>query len=466
MYEKFCLTSLFLLLFLSACDFKDSNIDPTRETDASLKEILPSAIGQTARNLLSIGHRVTAIVVQHLEGVDAQPQSYSQYLIDERTLDTFWKNGLYAGAMKDCQLIIEKAEIESALHYSGIAHILLAMNFGLATSYWGDIPLQEALAGIDQLQPAYDKQESVYSSIQKLLDKGIVLLQKKDPASTPAEDDLIFGGDVGKWISVAWALKARYYLHVVKQQENAANLALQAIHSGAFSSIEKQADFHFGNSINEGNPFALFGIERPDQLVLGNHLLQLLQYTNDPRLSKYASETNTGFVVYQEDNLELYWAQLRSAIPLISFVELKFIESEALLHLRDIEQSEIVLQEAVRANFYQLGIDSSAATSFIKQQVHFENHPSTVDKLSLIIHQKYIALFSQGTNEVWVDYRRTGFPSLKVPANVNPSFNPSLIIPKRYLYPVSERNSNYDNLHMAKKRQEGHLMDVGMWVFE
>ncbi|MEZ4847707.1 MAG: hypothetical protein R3B93_03590 [Bacteroidia bacterium] len=54
--KKLIYISVFFIFgILPGCDFGDLNVDPTRLGDASLNEILPSAIVQSARNILSIG---------------------------------------------------------------------------------------------------------------------------------------------------------------------------------------------------------------------------------------------------------------------------------------------------------------------------------------------------------------------------------------------------------------------------
>ncbi|MEO0876391.1 MAG: SusD/RagB family nutrient-binding outer membrane lipoprotein, partial [Bacteroidota bacterium] len=82
-----------------------------------------------------------------------------------------------------------------------------------------------------------------------------------------------------------------------------------------------------------------------------------------------------------------------------------------------------------------------------------------------IIQQKYIALYVQAAHETWNDYRRTGYPELMVPVNANTSFNPSLVIPKRYLYPLNERTANHAAYQEAIDRQGGHFLDVDTWIF-
>jgi hypothetical protein len=55
---------------------------------------------------------------------------------------------------------------------------------------------------------------------------------------------------------------------------------------------------------------------------------------------------------------------------------------------------------------------------------------------------------------------------LTVPANANASFNPSLVIPQRVLYPITERTTNFNNYTIAIDRQGGHFMDVKPWAFK
>lgn len=121
-------------------------------------------------------------------------------------------------------------------------------------------------------------------------------------------------------------------------------------------------------------------------------------------------------------------------------------------------------QTAVLANFDQLNLFSSTNLTYINQHIHFNNCPTFEDKLVWLIQEKHIALFAKNPIEAWGGYRRTGYPILAVPPNANPRFNPNLIIPRRYLYPISERTANENNLNEAILRQGGHLLNVDFWV--
>lgn len=463
---------LFLVIFLgiwtlSSCKFTETNLDPTRDTDATLQEMLPAAIVQSVRNSGSIGARVTGIVIQHFKGIDAQPEGYNSYLIDSRTLNRLWETGIYAGALKDCQQIIEKAKESQQAHYQGIANILAAYNLGIATSYWGDIPWSQALQPRLYIQPAYDSQEEVYASMQHLLDEAITLLGQAPKENGPAEDDLIYGGDSEKWIACAWALKARYYLHLSKKDPLATDKVLQAYANGVFESIEDQARLFYGNTLNESNPLTLFSLERPNQIVLGDFLKDLLISTQDPRLNTYAALSEDVYRIYQEGNPDLYWGQLDAPVSLISLSEVKFILAETYLRENRIPESEQMLKEAVWSNFEELAIDQDPIIlNYFNSSISFKGLDSYEKKLEYIMTQKYISLFGQGINESWVDIRRTGYPQLRPPLQANSSFNPSLVIPQRYLYPISESSTNSTHMQEAISRQGGHLLDVKLWMFQ
>jgi len=457
---------LFILLLLPpACDFGDLNTDPTRNSEAGLSEMLPVAIAQTARNIASIGGRVVGTVVQHWTGTSAQPESYTGYLIDEQTLTTFWETGLYAGAMKDCALIIEQARDRDQPYYEGIAKVLMAHNLGLATSYWGDVPYSEALKGSESLKATYDTQESVYESIQQLLDEAIELFESAPVVGRPASDDLIFGGNAVLWRRTAYALKARYTMHLTRRNSNAAQQALELIDS-AFTSREEQPAFSFGTTNNESNPIPLFGKERPNQMEVSNYLVNLMVTKNDPRRFKYWVESNSQYLFYQFDNTNLVRAQQNSPLSLITYTEIMFLKAEAYLRTGDANKASQTYSFALIHSMEELGVTSDLYNPYLAANAGFSSFTEFEDRLKRIIIQKHIALYGLDPNEAWVDYRRTGYPVLEVPENATSSFDPSLVIPRRFLYPISERTTNLENYQEAIERQGGHLMDVDMWAFK
>lgn len=452
-----------LSILLSGCDFGDINIDPTTLPEVPASLILPNAEAQTIRNLGSIGGRLTGTMIQHFKGIEGVSESQNDYLIDEEVLDTYWRTGLYSAAMRDCHIIIAKSD--ESPHFAGIAKILMAVNLGIATSFWGDVPYSEAFL-VDNFLPRYDQQELIYEEIQQLLDEAILLLNQDVGLKSPVQFDLIFKGNQGSWIKTALALKARYYLHLIKRDEGAAMDVINLFEGKEIMTSNEVPWFYFGESQNEANPLGSFGADRPAHLVMGGFLLNLMLDSSDPRIEKYTYRDSriNEYLLYEADNEDLFWTQFDSPLPIISRSEVLFILAESHLRIGNLSQSDAYLQEAILSNMLVLGVQD--------YDIYLDNVGSVLDQqnfsdqLQLIIEQKYIAMFSQSSIEAWIDYRRTGFPELSPSPNANESFNPSKIIPRRFLYPISERNTNNANLQEALDRQGVDFLDVDLWAFK
>jgi hypothetical protein len=443
---------VFSTIIITSCsDFGDTNLDPGRPggDNVSLVAITPTMQTQTHRNIVASAGRLAGIVTQQFIGFDAQQVAFTQYAIVEGTLANFWEFGLYTGSMRDCTDMIERsiASGENA-HTRGLARIYMAVNLGLATNCFGDVPYSEAFLGSENLSPSYDSQEAVYTSIQTLLDDAITDFGISD-SQGPLGD--LVGAN---WVSVAHALKARFYMQLSKRDASASTKALNEI-SLAFSSNAGSPIFEFEGTPNGGNPLALFGIQRPNTLIIDPFFANLM--ANDPRMSKYMVANVDGDQLYfQNGNTDLFWAQYSSPNPLISFSELKFLEAESLL--RTGANHMPALKEAIRANMEFIGISETDITSYLAM--------ITATDLETIIVEKYKSMYGSNPVQAWNDYRRTGFPTLIAnPQGTNGS-NPSGVIPRRFIYPDSERLSNKTSYDAAINNQGGALLDNDIWAFK
>ncbi|MEQ8469647.1 MAG: SusD/RagB family nutrient-binding outer membrane lipoprotein [Marinoscillum sp.] len=454
------------LIVISSCDFGDTNVDPSRLDDVPVSQLLPVAQAQTARNLGSIGARISGVVVQHFEGISAQPLAYNSYILDENSLDDYWRGGLYAGAMKDCAILIEKGKSQDIPYYVGIGKVLMAINLNIATTFWGDVPYAEAFQAQGNLKPTYDGQEAIYGSIQALLDEALDAFNADPGEVNPGADDLIFGGQRSRWIATARALKARYYMHLSKRDPDASGKALEILKNGTISANSNQPSFPFGPIENEANPIAFFGLARPNQLGMNPFFLELLNASNDPRKALFTKVDRGTQAIYVKGDNSLYWGRFESPMPLISFSELLFIRAEANLRLNILTLAQTNLDNAIRANMEQVGVSEAHITTYLTNLPELSTLTDQEARLKMIIEEKYKSMFCQGTLEAWVDYRRTGYPELTPAPDASESFNPSKIVPQRYLYPISERNTNRENMTTAMEQQGGHLLDQTLWAFQ
>ena len=88
----------------------------------------------------------------------------------------------------------------------------------------GDIPCSEALMGLANTAPKIDKQEDIYNNVVlKYLADGIETINEAIKEGMTGGDgivgsqDSLFANDITKWLSSAYALKARYLFHIMVQ---------------------------------------------------------------------------------------------------------------------------------------------------------------------------------------------------------------------------------------------------------
>lgn len=465
--------SIFLvgLLIFSACGetLEEINIDPTRPTDVELNLMLPEAITQTFFNQGANPGRVAGIIMQQYQGFDAQQVAYTDYVLPDVTFNNYWRTGLYAGSLRSADLILQKAEAENAPHYAGIARVLMAAGYGDATAYFGDIPFSEALQGLDNLKPAYDTQEAVYAGVQALLDQAILdFAQDAGPVAPGGTDDLIFGGDAEKWTATAYALKARYLMHTIKRNAGAASTILDIIRTKAFQEAANEPAHTWGTAQTDNNPLAKFGVERPNTLIIDGQFSDKLDASADPRKAAYMipnDPENVEYFAFFDGGADgaLHWAQNNSTIPLISLEELKFIEAELeMMAGNDVAAGEAMVS-AINENMTRLKIDGTDYVAAIQGTF---DAASTSGKLEVIMNEAYVAYFGHAFHQTWVNYRRTGYPALTPSPQGDNGLNPGGQIPRRYIYPISESETNSANLEAAISRQGGGLMNVNLWAFE
>ena len=112
--------------------------------------------------------------------------------------------------------------------------------------------------------------------------------------------------------------------------------------------------------------------------------------------------------------------------------------------------------------FYEAGIRSSFEYYEVEIPQTYFDRPSVMltdeDGLEKIITQKWLASMLVGY-EGWLNYRRTGFPELKVAVeNLNNDQ-----FPVRYIYPTTEQALNLENYETAVGRMGGDNYNVKGW---
>jgi hypothetical protein len=268
--------------------------------------------------------------------------------------------------------------------------------------------------------------------------------------------DLIYGGDAGAWVETAYALKARYQMHLQKREGNAASTVLTLLGS-AFKSLDDQPNFNFGSAQIDNWSLDKFGIERPNTLVIGNYFADLM--VDDPRRDLFMYSDGTTWLYHGTG--DMVYAQADASIPLISYVEVKFLEAEALA--RTGADASTALAEAITASMVQAGATDYDAYVTANSDV---SGLSEADAVKKVIEEAYKGYYGYNFFETWSNYRRTGYPEITPNPDGANGFNPSGVVPQRFIYPTSEQATNEANWAAAQAAQSGGLLDVPVWAFE
>jgi hypothetical protein len=439
--KKLILSTILIQVLISSCENwidPSMNKDPNNPTEVAMAQLLGPIEANLAYIVGGELARWDCVWMQHIAGIQSQSAENDIYTIGESDVTNAWSWNLYAPGMINTKILIDKALSTKSPHFEGVAKILMAYHLGVTTDQWGDIPYSNALNGATLvLKPKYDTQDKIYSTIFALLDEAITNLNSASSTFSPDAEDLIYEGDLVKWKKTAYALKARYNLHLSKRNGTTAyNNALAAL-ANSYSSNADDFKFVFGSAYNNANPIYKSEQERPGYYSASATYMNMLAAVNDPRKPVYFDGTVGSKPGEPNANAAVIgpgYASSTSAVYLISYSEIKFIEAEARFKLNPADPLVVTAyNEGLRASLLRENVYGDGSW--------FNANKLTAGSITLekIMNQKYLSSFLQ--IETWTDWRRTGFPSLmKATGAVTNE------IPRRLPYPDDERLYNGENM--------------------
>ncbi|WP_185937130.1 SusD/RagB family nutrient-binding outer membrane lipoprotein [Chitinophaga polysaccharea] len=456
-----------ILLSGAGCKkFLDVNDDPASATKVS-DALLLSGVELTTAFSITGGYpaRTSAFWTQQLAYNQAGPD-WDSYEVTSSDVNNTWAFDMYPAVLQNLKTLESQANAAGHKHYEAVAKILIAYNMAVTTDLWNDVPYSKAFGGFGNLKPSYDSQKDIYTAIGGLLDAAITLLGQEDKTVVPDAKDLIFSGDVDKWTSFAYFLKARYALRLSYAPGNTpvqqAQAALTAI-AKAFPDETGNAAFQFTTGAGAESPWYQF-VQNWGSVVSSNTFINFLKAKNDPRLAVVAKPAeNSGEYVGRVIGASLTspagsvsdvgdaFNAADQKINLGTYDEQLFIKAEAtFLATNDIAATQPILKEAVEATMQRFGLDPSSAA--VQTYITANCTLTPANAYEVIMYEKYISNFE--TLEAYNDWRRTNLPKLTVVQN---AYLGMTTIPRRWLYPASENNTN------KQPQQPGVMTDRVWW---
>ena len=457
MKKIFVLIIPFILLF-SGCtkDITDFNEETKRAAVVPQAPLFTNSVKSLSDGLASASVNVNIFrhFVKHWG--QAVIQEATQYDYITRAVHENWWSRMYKDVLNDLQesalIISEDATLSPAQKANQMAmvDIMQVYTYDILIKTFGDIPYSEALDP-NNLFPVYDDAQTVYNDLMSRLDQDISNLNPS-AAGFSSTEDIIYQGDVSKWIAFANSLKLRMAMTVADVDNGAASSAFEQANSDAINTEEENAFIQYYNSPPNNNPLY-------DQLVLANRtdyiaakdLIDPLIQLNDPRLPGYFGLNDegeyVGGVVGQASNYPgMSKPSARIAAPdapnvLIDLVEVEFLRAEAIERGYDIPgTAEEHYNNAITNSILAWGGTDEQAEAYLNQP-EIAYSTAQGDWKQKIGVQKWIALYNRSF-EAWTEMRRLDHPQLPLVENAISGF------PNRLRYPGNEQqlnNANYIN---------------------
>jgi hypothetical protein len=494
-----------LILSTSCKKFFDINKDPNRVIANSPELVLPQAIAGTA-SITSLDYNPMGADLMYRANAGGF-SGFGTVISYDYTTSTFTAQWLDTyDNLEDYKYIRDKtAGNPKYVYYNAVARIMMAYNYQLLVDMFNDIPYTEALQGAENITPKYDKAQDIYKDLAAQIDTAINLINS-GLANTlsvlplNAASDPLFsqtGPNMTLWKQFANTVKLRLVVRGLgKVQFNNTTfsadgfLTTDAMVNPGYAKVTGKQNptwpysvtntasassrlpsyfalsFYDGTKINDAKRGAALYRVFP-----GTPANQLGNETNpippNSVVPNYWYKGTSG-TVYDKAGI---YKGFDAGLPIFLAAESYFLQAEAIVKGIIIGDAAAAFNKGIDASFtylykdntntvpatgaYSAPVADAAAyrtANATNPLVNFALAASNEEKVEAIITQKYIALNMIHSHEAWNEYRRTGYPRVTgsgptqtMASLFSLSTRPDKM-PTRMLYPVSEFNTNADNV--------------------
>jgi len=457
-FRRYQLLLLATFALLAGCsDWMDVDQDPNSIVDGPLitEDVM----------LIGVQAEWTAMATTKLETWYGFPMWLSWHAIEGSTPATFdvnanWGNEVwesYSISLKHAVELYDKAKANGNTHYQGIAGIIAAHIWFYIADVYDQAPLEDAIKGLDALQPTLAQQSDIYAHAHGLLDEAIGLLQAGNQGElSPGLDDYMLGGDTEKWVRFAHSLKARQALRLTyapgMDKVAQADLALAHLAQGMQSNDDNVLWEHLEDLANANLVFDYMNRAYSGGLGLtpGNYLIDMMNAFNDPRREIMFTEAEVGgyeglqagAVVQPGQKPSHYrFTYLSMSYPdhIMTYAETRFLQAEAHALKGEWALAEAAMKAGARADMEYIGVDPAAIDAYLAQAA-LTLPANEEGAQELIMEQKYLSNVFR-TNETYFDFIRTGYPTFDFGYMIINVHN-TVTFPRRFPYPLNELERN------------------------
>ena len=433
------------LLIMVSCDsdetYEGLNKDPNNPTTVTADALFTSATVSLFKQLesTSVNSNIFRMVSQYW--TETQYVDEANFDLQNRNIpQNFWST-LYTSVLYDLK---NAKELTTDAKQKAQIEVIEVYTWQLLVDTFGDIPYSEALQGQGDATPAYDDGNTIYTDLIARIDTAITGLGGAGTGFV--QPDVIYSGDIAKWIKFANSLKLKLAVHVGNSP--AANAAA----GGAFTSNADNATIAFEGSTPNTNPLWVSLVQSGrNDFVPAKTIVDVMNTLADPRRTVFFEDnlTVSGTITYEggvygTTNSYALYSHIGKAMleptfrgVLLDYAEVEFLKAAALIGV-----PETHYQNGITASFKDWGLEADAPAYIASLSAYSEQN---------LAHQFWLAMYNRGF-EGWFVYRKytnhfgdgtSATDVFQVPADTE---NP---IPTRFTYPVNEQTLNEINYDAA-----------------
>lgn len=468
---------VFILFFAQGCTdgFEELNENPNAPQNVDPQFLLSNVISVEAnQNGYLQGFRLANYLAQFAASVEFERVDRYEMGSNSNYWDTMFR------LLSDIKSMRELETSNEA--YGAVGDILQSYIFSQMTDLWNDVPYSEAVQALDaEFTPAYDTQESIYTNTENgilvTLEQAVTVLEN---TNTTINGDVLFNGDLNKWVRFANSLRLRYLLRISKRLTDFSEIQALADSGELMQSNDDNAVLPYLSAAPNQYPMSLAALGLYQEHRMTQTVEAIVTLWDDPRVNVLYKPTQESLNSGTPEFKGLLNGQSRETIAAagtnlndISLFGTIFRDVPDGVDAQFMQYSEVqfALAEAVERGFItgdaNVHYENAIAASFAYYEVALPADYFTRDAIALngtdnldkILTQKWFSLISNG-HEAWFNVRRTGIPNL-IPGPDN--FNND-VYPVRYLYPESEQATNSANYAEAVSRIGGdNINSQGWW---
>ncbi|WP_029268564.1 SusD/RagB family nutrient-binding outer membrane lipoprotein [Flavobacterium sp. KJJ] len=475
---KTYIAALGLVTTMISCnDLEDINVNPSFPVDVSATALMPPIEQQMAVGLQfdnrCLGRYIQNFSIATTGAVGSEWDRFG-YQANSDTGGEIWKMAYFAIGLNLTKLQ-EKAAAEQRHDITGISKVIRAWSWQVATDYHSEL-IDFDQVFTQRLSFDYVSQEKVYAEVVRLLDEGLIDLNRTDgnvSQTYTAAGDKMYGGDRSKWIKFAYGVLARNLNNQINKASYDPNKVIEYCDKSLASNADNaliryngtvSADINFyGPGRNNFSTYRQtdFAVRTMDGTIFGG--------VKDPRISRVlapsvglsetapASAANPDPSKYTFNGNPLnttastvatnvsripniygtyaagtittpgrYIFRDKANFPLMTYSEIQFIKAEAAFIKGDKAMALDAYKKAIDANIDFVNTNTVVSTTFpitstitAAEKTAFLTDVNIVPAaanltISHIMLQKYVALFGYGMLETWTDLRKYHYDNTNV----------------------------------------------------